>query len=183
MTARRTRGFAISLLALALSVGVACGGDEDDPGVASAEEGSGTTGADAGDEGGEAAEPDGLAFTGCMRDHGVAMEDPDPATGVPQFEPGAADPESPAFQEAMEACQGLVPEGGIRGEGDGVDVEQFQAFAECMRANGMPDFPDPQPGGEGVFGDAGIDRESPAFQQASEACSDVLAGATGGSTP
>ena len=176
MSTRTRRTLALPLVVLALMAGGACS-DDDEPTVASAEGGTTTVGEGSGATAGGGEEPDGVAFTDCMRDNGVDMEDPDPATGVPQFEPGVAD--SAEFEAAMGACESLLPEGGVRGEGDAVDLEQLQAFAECMRDNGLPDFPDPQPGGEGLFGDSGVDRSSPAFQEASEVCGDILAGAEG----
>ncbi len=48
-------------------------------------------------------------------------------------------------------------------------------FSECMRANGEPNFPDPN--GQGVIQGSGIDPKSPAFQKAQKACAkDVAAG-------
>ncbi len=43
------------------------------------------------------------------------------------------------------------------------------AFAECMRANGVPNFPDPEPGG-GVALPAGTNPSSPAFKAAQAKC-------------
>ena len=66
------------------------------------------------------------------------------------------------------------------------DSEQAMLdFAQCMRDNGLPDFPDPVVGSDGSlsFGfrgqgaaDAGIDPRSDAFQTAMQACSDKLQG-------
>jgi hypothetical protein len=45
------------------------------------------------------------------------------------------------------------------------------AFASCMRSHGLPDFPDPQPGGGFVFRrGAGVDPSSPAFKAAQAKC-------------
>jgi hypothetical protein len=44
------------------------------------------------------------------------------------------------------------------------------AFARCMRANGVPNFPDPQPGGGAVFNPAGINTGAPAVQSAMAKC-------------
>ncbi|MFI6426327.1 hypothetical protein [Promicromonospora sp. NPDC050880] len=118
--------------------------------------------------------PDAQAYAQCMRDHGVEVSDPDPETGLPQFA-DSVDPSSAAVQDAMEQCQDLLP-AGIRGETSGQDMDVYLAFAECMRDNGLPDFPDPQPGPEGLFGDTGIDRADPTYQQAAEACGDILSG-------
>lgn len=127
--------------------------------------------------------PGGLAFTQCMRDNGIDLPDPDPDTGLPKLEGDDVDPSNPTFQKAMAACESLQPEGGVRGEGaiGQEELDKFQAYAECMRQNGLPDFPDPQPGGSGgMFGDSNVDRNSPAFQQANEKCGDLLAGVAGG---
>ncbi len=45
------------------------------------------------------------------------------------------------------------------------------ALASCMRARGVPNFPDPSAGGGGVNLDGtGIDPQSPAFKSAQETC-------------
>jgi hypothetical protein len=72
------------------------------------------------------------------------------------------------------------------------DAEQAMLdFAQCVRDNGLPDFPDPVVGSDGSlsFGfrgqgaaDAGIDPRSDEFRTAMSACSDKLQGiALGGS--
>ncbi|WP_327007835.1 hypothetical protein OHA72_11485 [Dactylosporangium sp. NBC_01737] len=49
------------------------------------------------------------AFAKCMREHGVDMPDPDPATGVTELlKNGTIDVNSPAFQDAAKACKGVV---------------------------------------------------------------------------
>ncbi|WP_152362263.1 hypothetical protein [Microlunatus speluncae] len=121
----------------------------------------------------ESQSPDAYAYAACMRDHGIDMADPDPQTGLPTVGDGV-DPESAAFKEAHQACGDLLP-GGIRGQSDDTGIDSYLEFAKCMRENGMPDFPDPQPGsGQGMF--PGTDRNDPAFGKASEACQHILAG-------
>ena len=48
------------------------------------------------------------------------------------------------------------------------------AFSACIRAHGVPDFPDPQPGG-GFASSAlsSIDEQSPQFQSAEKACNSL----------
>jgi hypothetical protein len=56
------------------------------------------------------------------------------------------------------------------------------AFARCMRANGVPNFPDPAAGGG--FQLNGIDPASPAFQAAQARCERLMAGGkVGGPLP
>lgn len=62
------------------------------------------------------------------------------------------------------------------------------AFAECMRAHGLPHFPDPLPSGSSapqgadmVFGFAvgpgtGVNTQSPAYQSAIQSCQKLLTG-------
>jgi hypothetical protein len=56
-------------------------------------------------------------------------------------------------------------------------------FSECMRANGVPNFPDPN--AQGVIADnshAGLDPTSPQFQKADKACATKYIG-RGGAAP
>jgi hypothetical protein len=48
------------------------------------------------------------------------------------------------------------------------------AFSRCMRANGVSNFPDPNPGGGFVINPYGLDRSSPAFQAAQAKCQRLL---------
>jgi hypothetical protein len=90
-----------------------------------------------------------LKFSQCMRSHGVsAFPDPDPSgsftiDGV--VNGSSLDPNSPTFTQAIAACRNLEPPGFT---GAKVTPQQTTArlkFAQCVRANGVPDFPDPTP--------------------------------------
>jgi hypothetical protein len=128
-----------------------------------------------------------LAYARCIRANGYPdWPDPD---GEGQFMitrgsgGGFNDPRRVA---AMEACQDLRPAGtgmsaGVGGLGaqGGADEETRLVFAQCMRENGVPDFPDPSPsaGGRVIIGSgAGIDANDPRFQAAMRTCAPVLAG-------
>ena len=50
------------------------------------------------------------------------------------------------------------------------------AFARCMRAHGVSNFPDPQPGGGFSFQANGSVRSSPAFRTAQQACASLMPG-------
>ena len=51
------------------------------------------------------------------------------------------------------------------------------AFARCMRANGVPDFPDPNPGSGALFAiPAGASAAAPAFRAAQARCRKFLGG-------
>lgn len=127
-----------------------------------------------------------LAYARCMRAHGVA-DFPDPSSnGGFQIQggPGSGlDPSSATFQEANNACKSLRP-GGVGGPGglSAADRQKLLAFAACMRAHGLPDFPDPSfdLSGGGISINAGgasdLDPNSPAFQAAQKACESMLPG-------
>jgi hypothetical protein len=50
------------------------------------------------------------------------------------------------------------------------------AFARCMRSSGVPNFPDPQPGGGFLFSTAGINPSAPALRAARAKCQKVMPG-------
>ena len=78
--------------------------------------------------------------------------------------------------------------GGPAGSGSALNQTQLQQaalkYARCMRANGVPNFPDPNAGGGFLFQVGnGIDRSSPAFQAAQAKCRKLLpSGLAPGST-
>ena len=55
------------------------------------------------------------------------------------------------------------------------------AFSKCMRANGVPNFPDPSAGGG--FHVTGVDPRSPAFEAAQTACRKYMAPLRGSGGP
>ena len=66
-----------------------------------------------------------------------------------------------------------------RGAAESVRVAQGIKYSACMRANGLPKFPDPSGGGGGgihIQVGSGIDPASPAFQAAQKRCSKLLPG-------
>jgi hypothetical protein len=48
------------------------------------------------------------------------------------------------------------------------------AFAKCMRSNGVPNFPDPSPGGGLLFSTAGVNPAAPAVTTARAKCQKLL---------
>ena len=131
------------------------------------------------------------AYAGCMRSHGVPSF-PDPTPGANGrgggFEirggPGTGlDPNSPAFQAAQQACRSLLPNGGVAPSLTPAQQQQFLSWAACIRAHGVPNFPDPQFNGGAVRisgGPAsGINPDSSAFKAAQQACKSKLPGGFG----
>jgi len=97
----------------------------------------------------------GLAFSKCMRSHGVpSFPDPNsPGGGFHVFSSGGAinfsgsalNSQAPAFQHAQTTCQHVVAPNGIVGTPPPSDeqVNQALALTKCMRTHGVPSFPDP----------------------------------------
>lgn len=114
-----------------------------------------------------------IAYSGCMRSHGVPNF-PDPNSQGRLQLSSSVDPNSPQFQRALKTC-GPVPS-------NVTAAQEHQAFlislkaAGCMRANGVPNFPDPiyerSPLGGGMtirlsLGDL---PNSPGYLQAAKKC-------------
>jgi hypothetical protein len=127
-----------------------------------------------------------LAFTQCMRQHGVNV--PDPAGGQAHITVTLPNTQGSAFQSAQKACQKYLPKLGGNGSAtpDPARTEQFLKFAQCMRAHGI-NMPDPQTSNGGFALSAGgpgdkIDPNSAAFKSAQSACQKYLPGKPVGSS-
>jgi hypothetical protein len=91
-----------------------------------------------------AADPEqGVKFAECMRTNGVG-DFPDPnAKG--EFVYGVS--VTPAvFEKAVDACQDLQPPGTLSADRSPEQQSASLEFAQCMRENGVEDFPDPENG-------------------------------------
>lgn len=136
-----------------------------------------------------------LRLAACLRGHGVP-DFPDPQSGggfgIQQQLGGGGgisvdghslNVSAPAFQRAMQDCRRYMPQGPpISGSQLARIKQSALKMSECMRAHGVPNFPDPQitvgPGGHGIMtkiGGAGanIDPNSPGFTHAMSVCNKV----------
>ena len=88
----------------------------------------------------------GVAWARCMREHGINVPDPDPATGqAPGFDKNAAAARDPAkWQAATQACAALAPVSQGNSPLTAEEMDQARVWSDCMRANGVP-VPDPDP--------------------------------------
>jgi hypothetical protein len=81
-----------------------------------------------------------VKFAECVRAHGVPhFPDPD-ATGNFNF---GVDVSAATFTAAVNACKALQPPGTLSGKRSTSQQSAALRFAACVRANGVPDFPDP----------------------------------------
>ncbi len=127
-----------------------------------------------------------LAFSRCMRSHGVPnFPDPDPQGNFPPLQTAVAKQTSAA---ANETCKHMLPSGGVGGAGTQGDQQKL-AFAlqvaRCMRLRGFPTYPDPttaSPSSQGSgtrFAGTGIDIKSQQFQTAETNCEEQARQALG----
>jgi len=92
-----------------------------------------------------------VKFAQCMRANGVSQfPDPD-ASGALTIDGvvngTSLDPNSATFQQAISACKDLEPPGFMGNTRSAQQQEAALKFAQCMRDNGVPDFPDPTANG------------------------------------
>jgi len=116
-----------------------------------------------------------LAWSRCMRENGVPeFPDPDSQGRILISPPGSINPDSPEFQKASAACLHLAPEGWGEAEVDPGDVEVMLEFAHCMRENGVPEFPDPDPNAGARISFGSVNPQDPKAQAALEVCRAIL---------
>ena len=93
----------------------------------------------------------GVAFAACMRTNGVSsFPDPNGAgrlTIDAVANGSSVNTDSPAFKHALAACRRLEPAGFTGARRTTEQQAVALRFARCIRAHGVPDFPDPTPGG------------------------------------
>jgi hypothetical protein len=81
-----------------------------------------------------------IRFAECVRSHGVPhFPDPD-ATGNFNF---GVDVSAATFTAAVNACKALQPPGTLSAHRSAKQQSAALRFAACVRAHGVPDFPDP----------------------------------------
>ena len=78
----------------------------------------------------------------CIRSHGVSNF-PDPSQGGPSVIPNWINPQAPAFKSAEMACARYLGAGSGQRSGSLSEKLELLSLAKCMRAHGLPNFPDP----------------------------------------
>jgi hypothetical protein len=130
-----------------------------------------------------------MKFAACMRDNGVKQfPDPD-ASGrltIDAIANGSSlDTNTAAFKQAISACKDLQPPGFTGHKRNAQQQQKALEFAQCIRDNGVKDFPDPTPDGPLVdtnripsaAGTGGMSILNAAMQKCPESA--AAAGATG----
>lgn len=178
----RSRTAVTLTLLLALgSAGCARGANED-PAVATARTGDAVTSSSP--SAAASRDPNApLKFSQCMRAHGMTwFPDPDSSGHLMIKTPAGVDPSK--MKAAQEACAAYAPGGGPDGQKPtAAEMEQMRQVSKCMRANGVPNFPDPNPdGGISIDGSKlGTGPGDPTFDKAQKLCDKYAPKPAGGS--
>jgi hypothetical protein len=142
MIRRRRRLVALVLVSVIALLGAGCGSNTVTGGNSAGNAGSGASSA-SGSTGARTQatkREKGVKFAECVRAHGVPhFPDPD-ATGNFNF---AVDVTAATFTAAVNACKSLQPPGTLSGHRSARQQSTALRFAACVRAHGVPDFPDP----------------------------------------
>jgi len=121
-------------------------------------------------------------YASCMRSHGV-LSFPDAASfgssGAIKAAKGQiaqiseSEAPSPTFQAAQRACAKYLGTPTTSPPVSTREMQKLLAVSHCMRAHGVPNFPDPNPTTGQIAAPAGIDRNSPQVLAALHACSSL----------
>jgi hypothetical protein len=167
---RRSHLLAVAAVVLGVTVAGCSGGST----VPTAGSQPTTTATPAGGSGSPGASPlaEAVAYSQCIRGHGVPNF-PDPVqtpSGGYGYRTTGVDPNSAAFQGALQACKSLPSPWNSAGQQ--LSPAQQQAWlnwAQCIRTHGLSSFPDPTFSGSEVH-DSGVASGSPQLQSAMDAC-------------
>ncbi|WP_165964476.1 hypothetical protein [Actinomadura sp. KC216] len=154
-------------LAILLPLLAACGGSDDPPGGSGTAAGGGAAG-----NGNDQY----VKYAQCMRENGVP-DWPDPIDGTKFRMPkGKIDPNTPQFKEAEKKCESVRPPGWTSRQDPSLQNKMLK-YAQCIRKNGVPQFPDPQ---DGKLDPGSVDLDSPQFKAAEQKCRSLRPAGGGG---
>jgi hypothetical protein len=165
---RRARVAAVIPVMAAVALTAACSGS---PSSASPH--------DSPNAGGPASPPSGLAFSRCMRSHGVQnFPDPPPSFNgkFPGSSPQQLGVSASQIQAATGSCQSLLPSVPGQAPITAHDQQDYLKAAACMRSHGIINFPDPVFSGGTVSLPipSSVDTGSPQFTQARQTCEKLI---------
>lgn len=137
--------------------------------------------------------PSAVAYSHCMRSHGVpSFPDPPAGGGIAKGSAQELGVSSSVFSAAQRACQSLIPASGgsvqqeeqqcfVSNDCSPAVVQQLlnvmREFSRCMRSHGVPNFPDPTTDSHGqpffdvsAQGISDADSHSPRFTARLDEC-------------
>jgi hypothetical protein len=125
-----------------------------------------------------------VAYAACLSRHGVEVRAMSTGGLTWVTRPGLPGPGSAQDAPAERDCKSLLPKGGLpripTAAQTARGLAQLLRYAVCIRAHGVPNFPDPTSAGLRISPASGIDLNSPQFMAAQKSCesqSGILGGA------
>ena len=173
MVAMRFTSGAVLGTLVVLGLG-ACGADKADTGVATA--GGGAAKPSASASAGPAGDDAALKYSACVRANGVPnFPDPDPNGGL-DLDLGKLGVSKEKMDAADQKCKQYMPNGGQPQKIDPAKLALARQYSQCMRANGVPKFPDPDAYGGIALdgGKLGMDPIGATVKAAEKACQKYL---------
>jgi hypothetical protein len=164
---------ALAMIAMVAVISAGCGGTGSSGNTSTASSDSTATTADI--------HAQGVKFADCMRENGVP-DFPDPDASGDFVYGVSVSPEQ--WMKTLDACKDLQPPGSLSADRTPEQQSAALEFAQCVRDNGVPDFPDPV-NGEPLIDTYKIpssDTEAgmEILNAATEKCGDLIADAMGG---
>jgi hypothetical protein len=131
----------LAALAMVVLISAGCGSNAPSDIATASSTGTASSAATAGSGNKNATDQDkAVKFAECIRQHGVPhFPDPD-AKGDFVF---GIDVSPAVWQKAVHACKDLQPPGSLSGKRSPKQQSAALRFAQCIRDNGVKDFPDP----------------------------------------
>ena len=130
---RRARAAAVITVLAAGLLAAACGGSPSSTGSGASP-----------NAGGPPNDPIPLAYSQCMRSHGVpGFPDPNGQVQISKQQIVQLPVSGPRLQAAQQACIKLWPYQPLSGAQQRQQLTGYLKFAQCMRSHGVPGFPDP----------------------------------------
>ena len=131
----------LAALAMVALISAGCGSNAPSDTATASSTGTASSAATAGSANKNATDQDkAVKFAECIRQHGVPhFPDPD-AKGDFVF---GIDVSPAVWQKAVHACKDLQPPGSLSGKRSPKQQSAALRFAQCIRDNGVKDFPDP----------------------------------------
>ena len=131
---------ALAMVAMVAVISAGCGSNApSETGTASSTDTASSTGT--GGNKNLTARDKAVKFTECMRENGVGdFPDPNASGEFPSFGISVSPAE---WKKALGACKELQPPGSLSAKLSPEQLSTALKFAQCMRENGVKDFPDP----------------------------------------
>jgi hypothetical protein len=154
-----------AVIAVAALVLAGCGGSSSSSGAPQA--------------GGSSGSPSAIAYSVCMRAHGVpGFPDPDSNGTIPKGSAQQYGVGDSQYQTARTACADLLPDsGGVSQAVIQQAMDGMRRFAQCMRSDGMSNWPDPttdRAGYPNFYLQGQIDEHAPQIVAKIQACQHLV---------